>query len=85
MCHQRTLFVSVLNRQCDVIVEVCHPNIVKEFGTQFLSRAHVMVRNWFYVTHFVKGGERIRQHHWQLLEATGRASCKSYHVVMFTD
>ncbi|XP_075880038.1 aspartate dehydrogenase domain-containing protein [Nelusetta ayraudi] len=34
---------SFATRQCDVIVEVCHPNIVKEFGTQFLSRAHVMV------------------------------------------
>lgn len=50
MCHQHTVFVSVLNRQCDVIVEVCHPNIVKEFGTQFLSRAHVMVRNWFFMS-----------------------------------
>lgn len=32
-------------RQCDVIVEVCHPHIVKEFGLLFLSQAHFMVRS----------------------------------------
>ncbi|XP_064170662.1 aspartate dehydrogenase domain-containing protein isoform X1 [Anguilla rostrata] len=30
-------------RVVDVIVEVCHPRIVKEFGAQFLSRAHFLV------------------------------------------
>lgn len=30
-------------RQCDVIVEVCHPRIVKEFGVRFLSQSHFMV------------------------------------------
>ncbi|KAK2893985.1 hypothetical protein Q8A73_016469 [Channa argus] len=30
-------------RQCDVIVEVCHPQIVKEFGPHFLSQSHFMV------------------------------------------
>ncbi|KAG9342850.1 hypothetical protein JZ751_015057 [Albula glossodonta] len=30
-------------RNVDLIVEVCHPQIVKEFGAQFLSRAHFMV------------------------------------------
>ncbi|KAJ8347238.1 hypothetical protein SKAU_G00286390 [Synaphobranchus kaupii] len=30
-------------RAADVIVEVCHPHIVKEFGAQFLSSAHFMV------------------------------------------
>ncbi|KAJ8251047.1 hypothetical protein GJAV_G00216650 [Gymnothorax javanicus] len=30
-------------RAADVIVEVCHPQIVKDFGPQFLSRAHFMV------------------------------------------
>lgn len=79
MCHQCTLVVSVLNRQCDVIVEVCHPKIVNEFGTQFLSQAHFMVRNSFCATilfFFFMVVEQIRQHHWQLLEATGSASCK---------
>ncbi|XP_061079713.1 aspartate dehydrogenase domain-containing protein [Conger conger] len=30
-------------RDVDVIVEVCHPRIVEEFGVQFLSRAHFLV------------------------------------------
>ncbi|KAK2833628.1 hypothetical protein Q5P01_017517 [Channa striata] len=30
-------------RQCDVIVEVCHPQVVKEFGLHFLSQSHFMV------------------------------------------
>ncbi|XP_036409363.1 putative L-aspartate dehydrogenase [Megalops cyprinoides] len=30
-------------RGADVIVEVCHPQIVKDFGAQFLSSAHFMV------------------------------------------
>ncbi|KAG7243684.1 hypothetical protein INR49_011241, partial [Caranx melampygus] len=34
---------SFANRQCDVIVEVCHPQIVKEFGLRFLSQSHFMV------------------------------------------
>uniref|UniRef100_A0A8C6UJS3 Aspartate dehydrogenase domain-containing protein n=1 Tax=Neogobius melanostomus TaxID=47308 RepID=A0A8C6UJS3_9GOBI len=34
---------SFAERQCDVIVEVCHPQIVKEFGVQFLSKSHFMV------------------------------------------
>ncbi|XP_071389474.1 LOW QUALITY PROTEIN: aspartate dehydrogenase domain-containing protein [Centroberyx affinis] len=31
------------NRRCDVIVEVCHPQIVKDFGLRFLSQSHFMV------------------------------------------
>lgn len=57
MCCQLTLFASVLNRQCDVVVEVCHPHIVKEFGTHFLSQAHFMV-GWFYFTNFVMSVEK---------------------------
>ncbi|XP_057673508.1 aspartate dehydrogenase domain-containing protein [Corythoichthys intestinalis] len=34
---------SFADRQCDVIVEVCHPQVVKEFGVHFLSRSHFMV------------------------------------------
>ncbi|XP_030592462.1 aspartate dehydrogenase domain-containing protein [Archocentrus centrarchus] len=34
---------SFVERRCDVIVEVCHPQIVKEFGLQFLSQSHFMV------------------------------------------
>ncbi|KAJ8402503.1 hypothetical protein AAFF_G00365860 [Aldrovandia affinis] len=32
-----------MERGAEVIVEVCHPHIVKEFGAQFLSSAHFMV------------------------------------------
>ncbi|XP_051572669.1 aspartate dehydrogenase domain-containing protein-like [Myxocyprinus asiaticus] len=31
------------HRDTDVIVEVCHPQIVKEFGIRFLSHAHFLV------------------------------------------
>ncbi|KAK6312399.1 hypothetical protein J4Q44_G00180630 [Coregonus suidteri] len=31
------------DRGADVIVEVCHPKIVKDFGIQFLSKAHFLV------------------------------------------
>ncbi|XP_072224287.1 aspartate dehydrogenase domain-containing protein [Leuresthes tenuis] len=34
---------SFADRRCDVIVEVCHPQIVKEFGLHFLSQSHFMV------------------------------------------
>ncbi|KAM9392054.1 aspartate dehydrogenase domain-containing protein [Pholidichthys leucotaenia] len=34
---------SFTKRQCDVIIEVCHPHIVKEFGLRFLSHSHFMV------------------------------------------
>ncbi|XP_075993111.1 aspartate dehydrogenase domain-containing protein [Genypterus blacodes] len=34
---------SFADRRCDVIVEVCHPQIVKDFGLHFLSHSHVMV------------------------------------------
>ncbi|XP_056869988.1 aspartate dehydrogenase domain-containing protein [Takifugu flavidus] len=34
---------SFPSRKCDLIVEVCHPQIVKEFGALFLSHAHFMV------------------------------------------
>uniref|UniRef100_H3C2H8 Aspartate dehydrogenase domain-containing protein n=1 Tax=Tetraodon nigroviridis TaxID=99883 RepID=H3C2H8_TETNG len=36
--------LSILHKQvrCDLIVEVCHPQIVKEFGSLFLSHAHFM-------------------------------------------
>ncbi|XP_045575752.1 putative L-aspartate dehydrogenase isoform X2 [Salmo salar] len=30
------------DRGADVIVEVCHPKIVKDFGVQFLSKAHFL-------------------------------------------
>ncbi|XP_074553468.1 aspartate dehydrogenase domain-containing protein [Halichoeres trimaculatus] len=30
-------------RRCDVIIEVCHPLIVKEFGHRFLSQSHFLV------------------------------------------
>ncbi|XP_063040324.1 aspartate dehydrogenase domain-containing protein [Engraulis encrasicolus] len=30
-------------RGADVIVEVCHPQIVKDFGAQFLSKSHFLV------------------------------------------
>lgn len=38
------LTIIVFYRRCDVIVEVCHPQIVKEFGHHFLSQSHFMVR-----------------------------------------
>ncbi|KAF5903257.1 putative L-aspartate dehydrogenase, partial [Clarias magur] len=31
------------HKNADVIVEVCHPQIVKDFGARFLSRAHFLV------------------------------------------
>ncbi|XP_051905096.1 aspartate dehydrogenase domain-containing protein [Hippocampus zosterae] len=34
---------SFADRECDVIVEVCHPQVVKEFGVHFLSHSHFMV------------------------------------------
>lgn len=34
---------SFAERRCNVIIEVCHPQIVKEFGLQFLSQSHFMV------------------------------------------
>ncbi|XP_072298704.1 aspartate dehydrogenase domain-containing protein [Eucyclogobius newberryi] len=34
---------SFAERRCDVIVEVCHPHIVKEFGVRFLAKSHFMV------------------------------------------
>ncbi|KAM4531580.1 aspartate dehydrogenase domain-containing protein [Odontesthes bonariensis] len=34
---------SFADRRCDVIVEVCHPQIVKKFGHLFLSQSHFMV------------------------------------------
>ncbi|KAF6734558.1 putative L-aspartate dehydrogenase [Oryzias melastigma] len=34
---------SFADRKCDVIVEVCHPQIVKEYGCSFLSHSHFMV------------------------------------------
>ncbi|XP_037111562.1 putative L-aspartate dehydrogenase [Syngnathus acus] len=34
---------SFAERECDVIVEVCHPQVVKEFGVRFLSHSHFMV------------------------------------------
>lgn len=40
---------SVFYRACDVIVEVCHPQIVKEFGILFLSQSHFMVRICFMI------------------------------------
>uniref|UniRef100_A0AAY5KUC6 Aspartate dehydrogenase domain-containing protein n=1 Tax=Esox lucius TaxID=8010 RepID=A0AAY5KUC6_ESOLU len=32
-----------VDRGADVIVEVCHPKVVKDFGVQFLSKAHFLV------------------------------------------
>ncbi|XP_077474305.1 aspartate dehydrogenase domain-containing protein isoform X2 [Stigmatopora argus] len=34
---------SFADRQCDIIVEVCHPQVVQEFGVHFLSHSHFMV------------------------------------------
>ncbi|XP_077411978.1 aspartate dehydrogenase domain-containing protein [Vanacampus margaritifer] len=34
---------SFTDRPCDVIVEVCHPQVVKEFGVHFLSHSNFMV------------------------------------------
>ncbi|KAM9780137.1 aspartate dehydrogenase domain-containing protein [Neosynchiropus ocellatus] len=34
---------SFADRRCDVVVEVCHPQIVREFGLLFLSQSHLMV------------------------------------------
>ncbi|XP_047427263.1 putative L-aspartate dehydrogenase [Mugil cephalus] len=34
---------SFAERRCDVVVEVCHPQIVRDFGLRFLSQAHFMV------------------------------------------
>ncbi|XP_028267688.1 aspartate dehydrogenase domain-containing protein [Parambassis ranga] len=34
---------SFAERRCDVIVEVCHPQIVKDFGLRFMSQCHLMV------------------------------------------
>uniref|UniRef100_A0A3P9M9I8 Aspartate dehydrogenase domain-containing protein n=1 Tax=Oryzias latipes TaxID=8090 RepID=A0A3P9M9I8_ORYLA len=34
---------SFADRKSDVIVEVCHPQIVKEYGCSFLSHSHFMV------------------------------------------
>ncbi|XP_068613488.1 aspartate dehydrogenase domain-containing protein-like [Brachionichthys hirsutus] len=34
---------SSANRSCDVVVEVCHPQIVNDFGLQFLSHSHFML------------------------------------------
>lgn len=36
-------FLLVCYRKADLIVEVCHPQIVKDFGVQFLSAANVLV------------------------------------------
>lgn len=33
----------MFSRNADVIVEVCHPQIVKDFGGRFLSHAHFLV------------------------------------------
>lgn len=40
LCNYKYL---VCFRVTDVIVEVCHPRIVKEFGVRFLSHAHFLV------------------------------------------
>ncbi|KAK1878091.1 putative L-aspartate dehydrogenase [Dissostichus eleginoides] len=34
---------SFADRRCDVIVEVCHPQIVKDLGIQFLAQSHLLV------------------------------------------
>uniref|UniRef100_A0A3Q1GFU3 Aspartate dehydrogenase domain-containing protein n=1 Tax=Acanthochromis polyacanthus TaxID=80966 RepID=A0A3Q1GFU3_9TELE len=34
---------SFADRRCDVIIEVCHPQIVKDFGLRFLSQSHFLV------------------------------------------
>ncbi|XP_061568439.1 aspartate dehydrogenase domain-containing protein [Cololabis saira] len=34
---------SFADRRSDVIVEVCHPHIVRKFGVHFLSQSHLMV------------------------------------------
>ncbi|XP_051988073.1 aspartate dehydrogenase domain-containing protein [Xyrauchen texanus] len=35
--------LDITQRDTDVIVEVCHPQIVKEFGVRFLSHAHFLI------------------------------------------
>ena len=44
---QTCMHVRVFYRRCDLIAEVCHPQIVREFGPLFLSHAHFMVRSSF--------------------------------------
>ncbi|XP_061740698.1 aspartate dehydrogenase domain-containing protein isoform X2 [Nerophis ophidion] len=34
---------SFADRSCDLIVEVCHPQVVQEFGLHFLSGSHLLV------------------------------------------
>ncbi|CAJ1076874.1 putative L-aspartate dehydrogenase [Xyrichtys novacula] len=34
---------SFSDRRCDVVVEVCHPQIIGEFGPHFLSQSHLLV------------------------------------------
>ncbi|XP_077590371.1 aspartate dehydrogenase domain-containing protein [Stigmatopora nigra] len=34
---------SFTDRNCDIIVEVCHPQVVQECGVHFLSHSHFMV------------------------------------------
>lgn len=43
LCNYKCFMYLVCFRVTDVIVEVCHPRIVKEFGVRFLSHAHFLV------------------------------------------
>lgn len=49
--HIKTMLqkIIVFYRRCNVIVEVCHPQIVREFGVHFLSQSHFMVRIYLLV------------------------------------
>ncbi len=46
-CGTYRCCMCVCFRDTDVIVEVCHPMIVKEFGLRFLSHAHFLVTSLF--------------------------------------
>lgn len=50
---QTCIHVLVFDRRCDLILEVCHPQIVKEFGPLFLSHAHFMVIIFFLNLFFI--------------------------------
>ena len=49
LCNQifHDIYLNMFYRPCDVIIEVCHPQIVREFGVHFLSQFHLMVRLYF--------------------------------------
>lgn len=52
LCNQifHDIYLNMFYRPCDVIIEVCHPQIVREFGVHFLSQSHFMVRLYFFLS-----------------------------------